>query len=536
MQLSNLLFISLLHLSIVYADLRKHATAHYSQNGTIYIIGGITTNNEFASPLLTFDFKSSDLSLQPSSSNEHLQPSIGHTSHMINNTLFTVFGLHPQTNHTQLNKGPTPRYHHTSILIDDQLYLFGGLSTQTNQLLSDAWLYSLSNQTWSPITPYNSGFGHISFTYQHWIISCLGQSDHCTWFDTKSHHTTLVQAPGPGARVFATLTSLHNNRYILFGGERKNETLGDLWQLNINAPFEMQWVKLASGPCRSGHVGVFIDPLMVYYGGQDEVSPSLYFNVTSRQWIDPPKSHLMLIQRLQAKMDKGVIGGLVVGVFVFVFVLVLTAVWLWRRKGRAQVSRASRFSAHMNHEPSSEKIQVDSMVFDVKAEPFMSLPELAAHTRDTRLSTISLGAAFKFSAEDYDNKEYHVEEKQIKNKTSNNSLNGLKRLTQHLFSHHEQDPERSGDTRASIGTKSVASVQWVGFNDTMDYKGWRGGSNSSLHLAVKNAGRSSVYTNDSAQSTPRSPMFPHHLRDSVIVHYPQEDVIKQIVEKRFVNA
>jgi hypothetical protein len=71
-------------------------------------------------------------------------------------------------------------------------------------------------------------------------------------------------------------------------------------------------------------------------------------------------------------------------------------------------------------------------------------------------------------------------------------------------------------SRVSLGAKSVASVQWVGFNDGMDH-GWRDSTGSSLHLAVTNAQRaSSHYTSESTQSTPRSPVFPQHLRDSAI--------------------
>lgn len=76
-------------------------------------------------------------------------------------------------------------------------------------------------------------------------------------------------------------------------------------------------------------------------------------------------------------------------------------------------------------------------------------------------------------------------------------------------------------SRSSLGAKSVSSIQWVGFNDNMDFKGnnWRDSSTSSIHLAVKNTRASSYYTNDSAQSTPRSPMFPSHLRDPVPQHH-----------------
>jgi hypothetical protein len=78
-------------------------------------------------------------------------------------------------------------------------------------------------------------------------------------------------------------------------------------------------------------------------------------------------------------------------------------------------------------------------------------------------------------------------------------------------------------SRVSVGAKSVASVQWVGFNDGMDH-GWRDSTASSLHLAVTNAQRaSSHYTNESAQSTPKSPIFPQHLRDSAI-QYQMSDL------------
>ncbi|CEG64637.1 hypothetical protein RMATCC62417_01574 [Rhizopus microsporus] len=641
----------LLHFTFIYAAMikgRKYSTAHYSSTGLIYILGGTesTSNShfEYASNLLTLHFEKTDYSLHLAASDiEHsfLLPSIGHTSHLLNHSIITVFGLHPsyrdtprivlsssnQTNHSQLS--PSHRYKHTSILMDDRLYVIGGLSAKTHQPAHDVnWVYFLSNKTWTQLPTHTLVAGHVSISYEHWIISCFGQqqeelklSNRCIWFDTDTFQSTIVTNHSPveewpTARSYASVVTLPNQfTHVLFGGENERDILDDLWQLDIRAPFQMTWTKLEhSRKGRSGHAGVLIDDLILYYGGQDGpesmVNEPIYFNTTSKRWITKEKPVFLYQRDVQdsASNDvQGISGGAIGGIIVCVIAIIAAGVgfFIWRRRKQQRhvhsESRAARFSQSPNNVSLQqlaygEKIQMtNSMIFDNerKPTPFLSLPELAVtNSNNTRISAISLGAEFKFSTEDY----YHRQSAQSSNlsrqqmeqdktsldkspESSNKKLDtgtsGFKRLTLNLFSnssslHPDTDANQtlgdkrgqsgifqlrgsrllqarapttsdgnypgmmySNHSRQSLGGKSVSSVQWVGFNDTMDYKGnkWRDSSTSSLHLAVKNAANraSSHYTSDSTQSTPRSPMFPHHLRDSVAIQYHQENSSKQSI-------
>lgn len=633
---------------------RKHSTAHFSPNGTIYILGGTeSTNNsqlEFASPLLTLHFKSTDLSLHSSAStlDNHFLPSIGHTSHIIsNNTLISVFGLHPLqykdasslipssifSKHNSTH--PSNRYGHTSLLMNHDLYIIGGILSSTHQQVHDViWKYSLSKNTWIQLPSSLTLSNHVSFAFRHWIISCFGKrmsstSNGCVWFDTINSHSTVVRKINPtqewpNARIYASITTLpHQSSYVLFGGENEKEILDDLWQLDLNKPFEMKWKRLeSSGQCRSGHAEILMNDLILYYGGQTDpwslADEPLYLNTTTRKWIHKTTApyYQLDVPEAPSNIEKGnnkqglgsgAIAGIVIGIVV---ILVLGAgAFLWRKYKVKHTTHSKSRAARFSHSPSNtvslrqlaymEKTQSTHTDLDNnknRPEPFLSLPELAVtNTNNSRISSISLGAEFKFTTEEY----YHRQSSRLScnnlsrqslsasadavekkgsptigksldsqdKKPETNSTTGLKRMTLNLFSNNTADltagqpsnekgaqsgifqlrgsrflqpkaPEEvrysglvNNSSRTSFGGKSVASVQWVGFNDNMDYKGslWRDSSSSSLHLAVKNAANrtSSYYTTESTQSTPISPMFPHHLRDSAVLQYHQDNNSRQ---------
>lgn len=581
MKYLKLVIFIFIQLSSIYAEGRKYSTAHYFQNGTIYILGGTNSanNSDFASPLLTLQFNSTDLSIHSTeTTNNHFIPSVGHTSHLLssNHSITSFFGLHPPhyKNHTN-NNGPSPRFRHTSIAINRQIYFIGGLSATTHQPVSDPiWTYSLSNQTWVQVPCSDVAMaGHVTFLYQQWIISCFSSSSSCWWHDMLTSQSTLVaknhSTVWPDARKDATITQIDDRRYIVFGGENQGEVLQDLWQLDLDTPFIMTWTQLKSnGRPRSGHVGILIDDLILYYGGQESAlsmaSEPLYWNITSQNWINTDKR--VTLHRSQADLSSSgslggaAIGGIVAGIIVAVAIAIGFFLYKRRKTQKQDIQANSRAARTMRELALDEKIQMtNSMVFDTK--PFLSLPELAVtNPMNVRISAISLGTQFKFSTEDYYTKHPTLKEEEEEFHTVNISdasqqQKGLKRLTLNLFSNHSSSntipKDQSGNLsstqhksqkaadRASLGAKSVASVQWVGFNDGMDYKGrqWRDSSSSSLHLAVKNAQRaSSYYSSESNQSTPRTPMFPHHLRDSVVINYPQESNPKKAIDNHFVNV
>ncbi|EIE89438.1 hypothetical protein RO3G_14149 [Rhizopus delemar RA 99-880] len=269
----------------------------------------------------------------------------------------------------------------------------------------------------------------------------------------------------------------------------------------------MTWTQLKSnGRPRSGHVGILIDDLILYYGGQESAlsmaSEPLYWNITSQNWINTDKR--VILHRSQADLSSSgslggaAIGGIVAGIIVAVAIAIGFFLYKRRKTQKQDIQANSRAARTMRELALDEKIQMtNSMVFDTK--PFLSLPELAVtNPMNVRISAISLGTQFKFSTEDYYTKHPTLKEEEEEFHTVNISdasqqQKGLKRLTLNLFSNHSS--------------------------------------------TVKNAQRaSSYYSSESNQSTPRTPMFPHHLRDSVVINYPQESNPKKAIDNHFVNV
>ncbi|KAI9281159.1 hypothetical protein BY458DRAFT_487159 [Sporodiniella umbellata] len=500
---------------------RKYCTGHYFPNGTIYILGGTestddnTTHHTFASALLLFYFNQSRLSLEPLAPSFNLlsaSPSIGHTSHTLaNGTLVSLFGLHPTTPPTSTSVGPSPRYGHTSLLVPPHLYLIGGLSAMTHQLTADAWWrYSIVDSVWTALPLATTRVkGHVSFQFRHWIVSCFGQrasglSNDCLKFDTFTSHTTQIQATRatPIARQYASLVQVEDG-YILHGGEdEEGRILGDVWRLKLGRSLKsLRWSRLeaAADQPRSGHVGIRLaENQILYYGGQSSshtlANDPLYLNASSGKWQHQARLYSLATPALTstgpssgmiAGISLGVLGLLaVVGLLFFLFVQ-------WRQKKRKRQSRVVRFQSS---KPNSVK----------KAPTITVLPELTpAHLNNSHLS-LSLPSS-------------NLEpEKANKRRT--------------LFSNPPELPFRQSRfllqldsvSRISIGARSVSSVQWVGFNDHMDYRHCRDSSTSSLHLAVAN--RASSHYTESTPSTPKSSLFPNNSPESD--PHPPENISK----------
>ncbi|CAO0795688.1 unnamed protein product [Mucor circinelloides] len=685
--------------SSVYAPTlqRKHLTAHYFTNGTVYILGGIEldamTNNHslIALRLDKKDFSLHSYASAADSPNFDYPTIAGHTSHVVGDAIISVLGLpllqdqaaspsalltlppsaQPFLNITHL---PNPRYLHTSALVNRTLHVIGGKDTTTHKQVNDVmWSYSLASRSWTQQQPYkhSSMSGHITIVYHQWLISCFGENTNsqliskCTWLDTISFNVTQqpLIAEWPTARKYASMISLpsNSNTHVLYGGQNDTAILNDMWFLKIDAPFSMKWTKIntLTNYRRSAHAGALIDEnVILYYGGQD--SPSslaadpIYFNITNKEWIHAKNRISNPQTNLGVDLDsssngqnerRGISGGTIAGILTGVAcVLGLgIAYFVWRRRNQRRrqnlnQSRAARFSQSPpaqhypekaasrssaihysssvddDNEKNSSNIKLQGAGLKEGGSNFISLPELALYNSN-RISTISLGTEFHFSAEEYRRHSHHstassaaaaatsssglqhtipklefnnhsaiaksdtsdsnkyelpTQQLQMEPLTEGKSVSykrrgstGFNRLTLNLFGSSnntsatttppqtQQQPQdnkknRSSSlfqlrssrllqpntpttphmtdnrypnlqSRVSLSAKSVSSVQWVGFNDNMD--GWRDSTGSSLHLAVTNAQRSSMYHSDSsAQSTPKSPMFPHYLKDSAIQH------------------
>ncbi|KAL9546086.1 hypothetical protein MBANPS3_006833 [Mucor bainieri] len=669
---------------------RKHSTAHYFTNGTVYILGGIElgamTNNH---SLIALRLDKKDLSLHSyaPSPNFNYPTMAGHTSHVVDDAIISVLGLPllqdqaaaslsplvslppsaspPSLKTTHL---PNSRYLHTSVLLDQTLHVIGGKDTKTHKQVSDVmWSYSFASRSWTRqqravASRHSSMSGHITIVYHQ-----------C--FNVTQQQLPPQIEEWPTARKYASMISLpSSNTHVLFGGENSTAVLDDMWFLDIPAPFSMKWTKISTltNYRRSAHASALMNEnVILYYGGQD--SPSslaadpIYFNITNKEWIHAKSQNSNPQTNLGVDLDsnsngqdegKGISGGTIAGILTGVACILGLGIayFVWRRRSQQRrqnlnQSRAARFSQtppsrqqhyseKTSNTPSDIHCSSSSIIMEEDNEKsgssknkllpgdglkqggtnFISLPELALYNNSNRISTISLGTEFKFSAEEYrrqshhstapssaaavstssssvlqhtipklefnnhsiiaqnetsDSNKYELQPQQLKMEplTEGKSVSykrrgstGFNRLTLNLFgssnssssssnnntsSTNPQQPPNSKknrssslfqlrssrllqpntpttpnmtdnryphqQSRVSLSAKSVSSVQWVGFNDNMD--GWRDSTGSSLHLAVTNAQRSSMYHSDSsAQSTPRSPMFPQYLKDSAIQH------------------
>ncbi|CAO3640397.1 unnamed protein product [Mucor hiemalis] len=465
---------------------RKHSTVHSFPNGTIYVLGGISnaTKSQLSSPNLTLRVDIKDFSLHSihsPSNNTTFPPTTGHTSHIHvpSNSIISCFGLQQHNKasppiipspSSSFNKTiPLGRHQHTSALINNHLYIIGGKQVTTNALIEAQdmiWAYSFLNNSWSRIqSTTESMTGHSTVVYNNrWLISCFGQqhrelTNDCTWFDTISFNYKKITPSSitewPNARLYASMISLPNNEYILFGGENKNSTIfDDVWKLKVNSSsFTMNWKKVDYKRIngydyrRSGHASTLIaeNNIILYYGGQNDphsitVSDPIYLDISKMEWIETKNmksDHVGITNRngvelgdtngksiLEEKhgLSGGAIGGIVISIIGVCAVGIGFFVWKKRHSRQRNIhnkSRAARFSQsptpmfkvkqrEIEHEKSHHEgnnhqgdLEKDGSKLQGLANTnFLSLPELALNNH-SRISTISLGAEFCFHPDDY---------------------------------------------------------------------------------------------------------------------------------------
>lgn len=286
-------------------------------------------------------------------------------------------------------------------------------------------------------------------------------------------------------------------------------------------------------------------------------------------------------EETKKKLNGGIIAAIIIGILVIFGLFIAFLVWkkrVNRQQSIHQQSRAARFShsppvpmqsVQEDYNNSSRRRSSNGLPPPPAAAShnLVTLPEIALsrHSNKSHTSVVSVDGQVQAQPQPEIIEEEEEEEPVVvvppNRDYKRRESTGFKRLTLNLFSSQQQDESVGGgggapvtttkkssnifqlrssklllqattndsmnkalnnNSRISVGAKSVSSVQWVGFNDNMDYKGnnWRDSSNSSMHLAVTNAQRaSSYYTNESTTSTPKSPLFASHLRDSSAIHY-----------------
>ncbi|KAI8349431.1 hypothetical protein BD560DRAFT_492996 [Blakeslea trispora] len=467
---------------------------------------------------------------------------------------------------------PHARSRHTTTLFDQtNLYLIGGASSSVDQL-SWQYSLSKQAWKPIPLTHHLTQIsGHTSFVYRHWIVSCFGLQNHqlsndCIWMNTIDFSTQLVQASSvwPRARQFTTMTQLNDQTYILFGGEReKQKVLDDVWQLEMTDTFQMTWTPLhhLSGiHPRSGHTSTDIPGgnLILYYGGQTNpvlTEEAIYLDKIKLAWL-PTSYRSMSVNEVEGiqttygpALSQASIIAIILAALVVAAGLIVFIVWYFKKKYRhqetfrsriSQFSRSSNYRRSMAEKHSRKRMsapRLDAIAEDLEGseDQLMELPRaVISDQRKNHLSAVSLGGEFHFSPSEFFRSSSHLPAKP----KANHRSSAIKQLTLQLFSsNHHPNSKPSllssspvpmtpktpstpstpmsrffgryhSESRSSLGNQSVASVQWVGLNDSVEFKdpeqAWYNNSSRSNQLAVTNG--------VTPLTTPNTPTFPAHVK------------------------
>ncbi|OBZ82266.1 hypothetical protein A0J61_09684 [Choanephora cucurbitarum] len=388
--------------------------------------------------------------------------------------------------------------------------------------------------------------------------------------DSSVHFIQGQKEAWPVARQFTTISALEYNRYVLFGGQIENQTvLDDVWQLEIDDVFQMIWTplnQLSGIHKRSGHTNTVISDLILYYGGQDQPSSSdtevIYLDKTKLVWVQMPSLPVYRFASVVAgheaygeQLSQASIVGIIIAALIIAAGLTVFIIWYFKKKYRHKEpikSRISQFRKSHKNWPMAEKHgrkRVSAPRLDVIEEgesteelegnedQLMELPQVVLHDHHkSRISALSLGTEFQFSPSEFFHSNARLlpsAESPVPQKTGPSPR--IKQLTLSLLSsnYHPGSNKHIGvrpktpttpstpqtpmsrflgrhqtSSRGSVGSQSVSSVQWIGFNDGMDYKE----SEQDLYNSSSHSVQLAVTNGSAPQTTPNTPTFPAQVK------------------------
>ncbi|KAF7721111.1 hypothetical protein EC973_005395 [Apophysomyces ossiformis] len=360
--------------------------------------------------------------------------------------------------------------------------------------------------------------------------------DLCTVFDTitlTTHHPThsFYGTGSPTPRVHATMNQF-NQTAIVFGGQTDNgKLLDDAWQIDLShLPDHLEWKPIGRAPAvRSGHAGVFVrDTTLMFHGGVDGTSAraidSLFLDVQTMTWLQPcvPKmfavddqgnNNQLRAEEVPTTATNTLAGGAIAGIVVAVvgsMVLAFGLLLVWTRRRRRQReehrrSRNPRFSSIPRTLADNRPISKNNIALSLDRQAAASMTAIQQAKQsspypspqsnpamDVQAPAIELTPApaptTDTSATSHQCSQDQSPVSSPSRPPSENTL-WMQAVLNNLgdgLTKTDTLPPRNGSTTtltpttptfpqrtaSVVSSKSVASIQWVGFNDQMD-SDWR---------------------------------------------------------------
>ncbi|CAG8497930.1 4953_t:CDS:2, partial [Acaulospora colombiana] len=208
-----------------------------------------------------------------------------------------------------IGTAPSARYAHTAALVDNKVYVIGGMNASS--VLGDVSYVDLSSNSWNLINiPWQAVAGHSTAVIDKYLITCFGfnnklelQND-CSVFDTTNNVYVKSEVSGnpPPPRSYSSMVSQgsgHKILYIFGGLDKSTHGYNDLYTLDAtNLPI-LTWSPVSmnanSNPGlipspRGAHSAAILSDIMLVWGGYSGANLSdartYLFDIKVNAWVD----------------------------------------------------------------------------------------------------------------------------------------------------------------------------------------------------------------------------------------------------------
>ncbi|MCY3411831.1 MAG: hypothetical protein INQ03_09380 [Candidatus Heimdallarchaeota archaeon] len=202
---------------------------------------------------------------------------------------------------------PSTRFGHQMTYVPEEqaVYLFGGSTggrSSVSGIKNDIWRYSITNNTWTDITPtsnpitarYMAEMVYLPTTNELLVFGGSNsgyQQLSETWVFSLSNYTWTQLSPSNpplGRDQFEMTFDAENDRVLIFGGYYQASRLSDFWQYTRN---NNSWIQIqySNGPTGRNSHCMSLDPnnnLLLLYGGYNGqfLFDTWYYHFDNSSW------------------------------------------------------------------------------------------------------------------------------------------------------------------------------------------------------------------------------------------------------------